>query len=208
MSLDASITDMALGQPGDEQLVVRFWYQPVEDKEATLREGRYVAKEVVYIEARAIGKVNSLFSRKATPRDLDRFKERYERWLSDQESPSEGTPIDEWPSITRAQAAEFKYRGINTVEDILLVSDSAAQSFLGFEHIRNLAKSFIEFGASEKAARELQEREDRIKDLESKLDELMKKVAAMDGSEKPKRKRRTKAEIEADKAKEEVTVEV
>ena len=203
MSLDASIQEFAMDDPGDASLMVKFEMRVIEDKQKTREEGRYIGKEAVWIEARPMGKIHPLFSRKATPRDLERFKDRYNRWLSDQDEPLEGTPIDEWPAIPAVQREEFKHRGIRTVEDILLVNDSVAQDFMGFYQIKRLAQAFVETGASKKAAEAIIARDEQIADLSQKVEELMARLEEMESAkpavtdevEKPRRKRRTKAEM-------------
>lgn len=98
---------------------VRFERRPVEDKEASIREGRYMAKDVDF------ALITPPYSKDCVEQkvtrwleDLERgvrdgripqqwatlWKEGYQKWQNGQEMPLHGTPILGWGVISPAQA--------------------------------------------------------------------------------------------------------
>jgi hypothetical protein len=100
----------------------------------------------------------------------------------------EGTLLEEWPAISRGQVEELKFLNIRTVEQLVGLSDANAQNIMGINGLKEKAKKYLE--ASEKEATA-----EKFAELEAKYEALL---AAQE--EKPKRTRRTKAQIEADEA--------
>jgi len=117
----------------------------------------------------------------------------------------EGTPLTEWTGITRSQAEELKFWNIRTVEQLAACSDQNTQNFKGLATLKQSAQQYLD-AASGKDAKyeELMEMNralmSRIEELESR--EVANAEAGFDVEiveSKPKRKRRTKAEMEAAK---------
>lgn len=57
----------------DRNLLVRFFVKPREDKEATMREGRPIFKDVEHIDIKVAGNRNAGACRPATEADKRRF---------------------------------------------------------------------------------------------------------------------------------------
>lgn len=117
---------------------VRFERRPVEDKAASIEQGRYVAKDVDYALVTppyskdcVVHKVSSwLENVKKNVRDgrtpqawADQWEEMYRRWKNGQEVPLNGTPIRGWGVISPAQQEMLVQITCMTVEDLAAVND-------------------------------------------------------------------------------------
>ena len=109
----------------DKVLLVKFFFKPMLDKEKSAQEQRAVYKDRLYISITIPG------SREATVRvahagDLERFPEHYARFKNRVEEPQEGTPLKEWPMITRSMAEELSFLNVKTVEQLAGMTDTHA----------------------------------------------------------------------------------
>lgn len=138
---------------------VRFERRPVEDKEASLREGRYVAKDVDF------ALITPPYSKDCVEQkvtrwleDLDRgvrdgripqqwatlWKEGYHKWQNGQEMPLHGTPILGWGVISPAQQKMLIAINCLTVEDLAQINDEGMKRVgMGGLELRNKAKNWL-----------------------------------------------------------------
>lgn len=161
---------------GDKNLLVKFFNKPRPDKEKSLTEGRPIFKEVCYVDICVAGSRTGRICRPATLRDKSRFPRHYEAFINRQEMPIEGTPLVEWPLLTRSQAEEFAFLNVKTVEQLATMPDSNAGKFMGGNALKQKAKDWLEKAAD--SADEL-----RFKELADKTqaenDELKETMALM-----------------------------
>ena len=178
----------------DAKLLVKFHYKTVADPTATAAQGRPCFKEREYIDIRIPGTRGSSASRPATHRDRERFKRHHDAFLSRVELPVEGTPLSEWTQITRSMATEFSFVNVKTVEQLADMSDNVASGFMGGQTFKGKAQKWLaqaQAGVSvDKLEAALSLRDAQIAALSAKLDALT--------ADKPKRKRRSKEEIDRD----------
>lgn len=138
---------------------VRFERRPVEDKEASLREGRYMAKDVDF------ALVTPPYSKDCVEQkvtrwleDLDRgvrdgripqqwatlWKEGYQKWQNGQEMPLHGTPILGWGVVSPAQQKMLIAINCLTVEDLAQINDEGMKRVgMGALDLRNKAKNWL-----------------------------------------------------------------
>jgi len=175
----------------DDQLLVRFFLKERENKEETLKQGRPIFKEVEYIEIRVAGKRDAQACRPATWADKSRFPKHYEAFQKRTEMPEEGTPLTQWPQISRAQVEEFAYMHIKTVEQLVSMADSNCHKIHGGLLLKQRAAEFLEAADATALIAEKEELQRRLDDMEAK----MASILAANGEEaKPTRRRRAKAE--------------
>ena len=178
----------------DEKLLVKFYSKTVKDNARSAEQSRAVFKEVEYIDIRIPGARGTGAARPATHRDKERFPKHYAAFKARIEMPVEGTPLSEWPVITRAHAEELGFMGVKTVEHLADMADSNASQFMGGQSFKAKAKAWLERAKKDVSHTQLEEelskRDAQIAALSAKLDALV--------SEKPKRKRRTREEIDRD----------
>ena len=138
---------------------VRFERRPVEDKEASLREGRYVAKDVDF------ALITPPYSKDCVEQkvtrwleDLERgvrdgripqqwatlWKEGYQKWQNGQEMPLHGTPVLGWGVISPAQQKMLIAINCLTVEDLAQINDEGMKRVgMGGLELRNKAKNWL-----------------------------------------------------------------
>lgn len=119
---------------------VVFERRAVEDREASLRENRYVAKDVDFAIITPIGSkdripriVSEWFDQLEVWVRQERFdkvwltklRENYALWKKGEEPAPNGTPIRGWPMVSPAQAANIISANVLTVEDLAQANDEA-----------------------------------------------------------------------------------
>ena len=161
----------------DKALAVRFYIKTVQDMTKSEAEGRPVFKEKEYIEIRFPGNRTDAVARPATLDDKARFARHYEAFKRREEVPEEGTPLAEWPIITRTQVEELAFFNVKTVEQLAAVPDHQAQKFMGFNTLRQKARDFLEQSKrgveSAQLERELASRDDQIAKLQAQVEMLV-----------------------------------
>jgi hypothetical protein len=144
------------GNAGDDTLFVKFENKPVLDKAETAKAGRPIFKEVPHISIRAAGS-QSFVCRKATIADNNRFPRHLAAFNNKQEMPLIGTPLAEWPLITRTLVLELAALEVKTVEQLLAMSDQNSQNFMGINELKRKAKLFLEHAAGDAPLGQLQD---------------------------------------------------
>lgn len=198
----------------DHNIIPRFYIDAREDGAATKKAGRPIFKDVEYVEVRIAGDKNNIPVFKVNDTHRGRWPEAYEAFKRGEEMSPTGTPLEQWPPLSRSKCMELKGAGVMTVEALAGLPDSAIHRIgMDARKLMAMAKAYIEEaneGAkfNELAAQnaELKAELELIKSQLSGNDvvgELKKENEALKAQiNKPKRTRRSKAQMEADKAKE------
>ena len=138
---------------------VRFERRPIEDKEASLREGRYMAKDVDFalitppyskdcVEQKVTRWIEDLdrgLRDGRIPKQwVDLWKDGYHKWQNGQEVPLHGTPILGWGVVSPAQQKMLIAINCLTVEDLAQVNDEGMKRIgMGGLELRNKAKNWL-----------------------------------------------------------------
>lgn len=158
---------------GDDKLYVKFFKKPVQDMAKSVEEERPVFKEADYIEIRQPGNKTTVVCRPARDMDKQRFSAHWKKYVDRVESTvMEGTPLEEWPMITRSQVEELKFFNVFTVEQLASISDGNAQKFMGINILRQKAKEFLK-----------KLKDDKSEDYIRRISELEARLAAVEGVE-------------------------
>jgi hypothetical protein len=171
----------AAGQSeADKSLLVKFFIKPFEDKQATLAEGRPIFKDREYVDIRAPGDRLGGVCRPATLRDIQRFPLHYQKFkarIEGADDKVEGTPLIEWPQITRSQAEELAFFHIKTVEQLAAMAEVHAGKMMNFHTLKRKAVEWLELNKGQAAAIALQEelhkRDMEIEALKSTVAQLL-----------------------------------
>lgn len=173
LEADYTLTDVAMNAgsrngrfSGDENLAVRFFRKPRLDQAASEEQNRPIYREIDYVEIRQPGNKSAVVCRPARDMDKQRFARHWEAYKSRTEDKAvEGTPLEEWPQVSRSQVEELKFFNVFTVEQLASISDSNGQKLMGINMLKQKASEFLE-AADGKA---LKERDLRIQELEDRL---------------------------------------
>ncbi len=124
----------------------RFFIDTVLDQMATEREGREIYKEEERVEIIMPGLsqlTKPVF--KVTREYTDRWPDEYKAFKAGSEIALNGTPIEQWPILRRAQVLEMRAMGFRTVEDIAGMPDTAMQRIgMGGMRLRQLAQAYLD----------------------------------------------------------------
>jgi hypothetical protein len=197
---DYSQTEMAMNSTsnaGDDTLAVVFNYEPAKQQAESELAGRPIFKEVPYISIKVPGSKSETF-RPVRAVDKTRFPRHWAAFMARESQEAIGTPLSEWPQVTRSIVKEMTYLGITTVEQLANVSDSNSQNIMGIHALKKKATDFLARAEKEAAGVLL---ESKLAERDEQIAALLARVEAMEAGEtaKPKRKRRSKAEMLADK---------
>lgn len=114
-------------ETGDAALWVEFFKRPIEIKAKSAIEGRPIFEDRDWVRIVAPGDQTSKIERIAREDDKERFSKIWDRYQKGQEASPEGTPLEEWPAISRAQVEELKHLKMFTVEQLASASDGQCQ---------------------------------------------------------------------------------
>ena len=132
---------------------IEFKLVAVEDREASIREGRFVAKDIEYCTIIPVG--DGANGNLSVEREVDdtirrRFSAQYEAWKKGQEMPVEGSPLKLWPVISPAQLEMCLRSNVRTVEDLASLPDQFLSKLgMGARALQNKAKDWLNSGASQ-----------------------------------------------------------
>ena len=161
----------------DKKLLVKFFMKPSPDSAASVAEGRPIFKEVEYVDIKIPGDRTGGACRPATFQDKQRFAEHYRLFKLRIEVPLEGTPLAEWPLITRSLAEELSFHNVKTVEHLSTMADVNVGNFMGLGTLKAKAVTWLEKASEESKVHELQdqlaERDERITALEAKVEQIL-----------------------------------
>lgn len=163
----------------DAQLMVKFFYKEREDKTQTLAEGRPIFKETEYIEIRVRGSRDPQACRPATIADKQRFPRHYEAFKKRVELPEDGTPLAEWPQISRSQIEELAFLNIKTVEQLSEAADTHISKIRMGYTLKQRAADWLKSANSTKLIADNTALKVQLKALEAKLSHLSGTMEAM-----------------------------
>lgn len=179
-----------LANADDDKLIVQFYDRPVIDQAKSDAEGRPIFHEACYVRIITPGDKDNIVDRPMWEKhDEMRFPKAWERYQKKLGDKFEGTPLDQWPPMTRTQVLEFKYFNIFTVEQLANVPDSIGQKFMGIGMLKKKAADFLALAKDTAHANllrtELEKRDAEYvvlkkqnEELSKRLDELAARVPA------------------------------
>lgn len=188
----------------DKGLYVEFYYREIEDQKRSLLEGRPIFESREYIKIMPIGNKNKIIDRPIQktdtarfPSDIRRFPRQWEAFKNQEAQVLDGTPITEWPQITRSDAMSLKAMNIHTIEMLADLQDNNL-TWLGARKIRDMAKLWIEKakGGAE-SAKWAKEKTDMMAQIEALRNQMAGFTAAGVMPEQKKRGRPAKQKDDA-----------
>lgn len=135
----------------DARLWVRFHMGALEDAAATKEAGFPKFREVPFIQIAVPGDRSTFIDRPVwddennAHSDTQRFPTKWAAFKGGHgEDVTVGTPLSEWPPISRAHVEELAYWKIRTVEQLAGLADSNAQKFMGSLALRQKARDWLD----------------------------------------------------------------
>jgi len=206
----------------DSRLQVRFYRKPVHQEQESMDAGRPIYKEFDFVHICVAGDTLTEIDTFALQQHKTRFPIQWANYMNRLGANDEevvGTPVSEWPLVSKSQAEELRAMKFHTVESIATASDLQLQRMgmaagMSPYAFRDKAKAFLNLATS---AAETDKREQEInalkeelakKDLETakmkqetdaklaQMQDQMAAILAAVGEKKP-RKRKAEATEEA-----------
>jgi hypothetical protein len=143
-----------MSQPQWESHVFATIYtEAVELKVESEKAGRLICKDMPFIRITIPGDTNNIIERKLTEQDKQKYSKAWAEYQRGESQGFTGTPLEQWPQITRAQVKESKYFECHTVEQLAGLTDSHCQKMgMGFRDLREKAKAYLGVAESTAAA--------------------------------------------------------
>jgi hypothetical protein len=166
------------GPNGDDNLFVTFYKAPVHLEYRSEQEGRPIYEERVHIRIIVPGDNLNIVERESWEGDQQRFPKQWMAFQAkDTEQGTAGTPLEQWPSLNRAQVEELKALRFYTVESIAGASDLQLQKIgMGGLGLRTKAQAWLNAAKDgalvQKQAVDLERRDAEIADLKEQVQKL------------------------------------
>lgn len=162
-------------------LYVQFYLQPVQNVGKSETEGRPIFDDVEYIRIQVPGDKTTRVERPVRPEDTQAHRRAYADFKDGQDTGPSGTPLKEWPQVTRGQVEELAHFKVYTVEQLASLSDGNAQNIGPIIALRQRARDFLET-AKKKAPvvalrAELEKRDAELAAVRAQMAEMDRKLA-------------------------------
>lgn len=184
---------------------VVFEIRAIEDREATLASGHFVAKDVDYAIITPAGSKDriervadewfkkledDLRNERINPQWVTHFRESYKAWKAGMELPETGTPIVRWPAVSPAQVAALLNANVRTVEDLAAANESTiTQIGMGGRSLKQRAEAWLQSSADTgKVAEEVASLRQAKEELKTQNEALLKRLAALEAASKTQTK--------------------
>jgi hypothetical protein len=161
----------------DSRLQVRFYKRPVQQEHESQEAGRPIFKEFDFVHICVAGDTLTEIDTYVLPSHKTRFPQQWANYMNRQganEPDIVGTPVSEWPIVSKSQAEELRALKFHTVEAIAGASDQQLQRMgmaagMSPYAFRDKAKSFLNLAIASA------ETDKRDQELNSLREELAKK---------------------------------
>ena len=181
---------------------VRFRLDAVEDVLASEKAGRPIFRDIEVIEVRYPGEGANVLE--VTDKHKAEYSELYAAFKSGQEQATTGTPLEQWPLITKAYCEEFKALGLRTVEQLAEANDNVRAKMKGnYKYIKE-AKEWLQNANSNQNQLLVEKKENeklraRISALEDNVAALLMRIDATEGTNFSSEIRKSKKATNDDK---------
>ena len=164
-------------QNADSRLQVRFYKRPVQQEQETLEAGRPIYKEFDFVHICVAGDTLTEIDTYVLASHKTRFPiqwANYQNRLGSDDQEIVGTPVSEWPLVSKSQAEELRAMKFYTVESIANASDQQLQRMgmaagMSPYAFRDKAKSYLNL------AQDSAETDKRAQEINNLKEELAKK---------------------------------
>ena len=149
----------AVAERADRPAYVRFARKVIEDKAETLKQGRFVGKDVDFalitppyskdcVELKIPQWKSNMLSdvrEGRMPQEwMDNYLKQFEAWQNGQELPPVGTPIRGWGVLSPAQQENLIRMNILTVEDLAAMNDEGMRRIgMGALDLKSKASAWL-----------------------------------------------------------------
>lgn len=143
---------------------VKFEVRAVEDRTASVDQGHYVPRDVVFAlvtpagtkdrlekeaDAWLEGILEGVKQERIPPEWYDQYKAALERFRTNLETPENGIAVTNWPALSPAQVTMLLDLNLRTVEDVAVMSEEAVNRLgMGGRALKARAQAYLDASAS------------------------------------------------------------
>jgi len=121
----------------------RFYLREEPDPELSAEKGRSMFRSVEMVEIITPGDHLNITHKYVRDPEKLRWPRHYEAWKKGQETPLEGTPLDQWAVIPRERVLELQAANIRTVEELADVTDIRIPRRSDWRTLRQHAQNWL-----------------------------------------------------------------
>lgn len=123
----------------------QFFLMAVKDETKSLATGRPAHREIEMVQIIIPGDKHNIVERRVREPDKIRWHRQYDAFKKGQEQAADGTRLEDWPVLNRAQILDLKSQNIFTVEAVAGLSDGQLGAIgMGARQLRRHAQAFLE----------------------------------------------------------------
>ncbi|UJH75049.1 chromosome partitioning protein ParA (plasmid) [Burkholderia cenocepacia] len=179
----------------DSGLFVEFSLEPIHQEAESEKQGRPIYKDVAHIRIHFAGDRTKMIFRPVKmeddqqgPSDPRRFPRQWAAFQEQRSQVQEGTPLEQWPPLSRSEVMSMKAMHIHTVEQLAAMADSNL-SWLGARELREKAIAWLKnaeggkevvrlTAENEQLRADLDAQREQTKELAERLDALSARMDA------------------------------
>jgi hypothetical protein len=171
-----------------DRTIAEFFTQPVHLEAKSRDEGRPIYEDREFVRIIIPGNRGSVVVQPVGDEHRQRHAVQYEAFKKGLAAISEGTPLGDWPPISRSMALEFAHFNVLTVEHLAGLNDVQLQHMpMGTRELVKAAKVFLEVAAhgtgpliqlSEKNTR----LEAQVEQQQGQMQEMAARLAALESA--------------------------
>lgn len=164
---------------GDDKLFVTFYDNILQNDDKSAEAGRPIFDDVTFIKIITPGDRDNIIDRPLRPEDKLRFPRHWAAYQNGEHNMVVGTPLVQWPLVSRSMAEELKYMGFVTVEQVAAAGDSAMAKMPGLRQLRDRAVRYLEAAAGSAPTTALQKQLDEEKAARQALEAQVAELGAL-----------------------------
>lgn len=133
----------------DKGLYVEFYTEAVKSPFKSEEAGRPIFEDKPYVRilfpgdtTKRVERPVDLHGSETKPSDPQRWPQQWAAYQNQQEQVQVGTPIIEWPAVSKSQALNLKAMNVHTVEGLAEMADSGL-NWLGARELREKARAYL-----------------------------------------------------------------
>lgn len=191
LASDDNNREFAGARNPDSILKVTFYVRSLQNNFLTAKEGRPIFQDEKYVQIMIPGRNDLTVDQPVTDEHIQRFPYQWAQFKNQTAEVDQqfGTPVTEWPVLTRSQAEELKGKKFYTVEQIADCSDGQSQALgMNANILRQKARAFLESAKgsahAQKQAEELAAKQQEIDSLKREMSDLSQTVNAFMAQQK------------------------
>ena len=139
----AGWTDESFMESNRGKMAVFFHAVQVQNNFLTAQEKRPIFQERIFLKKLVPGDNTLTIDRPMREQDIEDYPVEWARFEQKKEATVAGTPIEVWNAISETQKAEFKALNIFTIDQFAQLADIAGNKIMGFNDLREKARTFI-----------------------------------------------------------------